>query len=110
MTVRITTVALGLLILAGWAASARAADTPRMVWIRAKCAVCHGEDGAGNTRQGKETHAPDLRAPATQNLPDTELRARIRAGHAHMPSFKSALKEEQVTVLLYYIRSLAPKK
>lgn len=106
----VATIALGIFVLTGSFTMAQAADTPRTTWIKAKCAVCHGEDGAGNTRQGKETHAPDLRRPETQKLTDAELRALIEKGHAHMPSFKTALTNEQVTALVYYIRSLAPKK
>ena len=46
------------------------------------CAVCHGEDGSGDTEigQGMYPPAPDLRAPATQELSDGELFSIIRNG------------------------------
>ena len=36
------------------------------------CAVCHGNDGGGNTEMGRGLYprAPDMRLPATQNLSD----------------------------------------
>jgi mono/diheme cytochrome c family protein len=39
------------------------------------CAVCHANDGNGDTQMGKHMYppAPDMRKPATQNLTDGEL-------------------------------------
>lgn len=39
------------------------------------CAVCHANDGSGNTEMGKGLFpkAPDMRLPATQDLSDGEL-------------------------------------
>jgi len=39
------------------------------------CAVCHGNDGSGDTEMGRHLYprAPDMRQPATQNLTDGEL-------------------------------------
>ena len=39
------------------------------------CAVCHGNDGGGDTEMGRGLYprAPDMRLPATQNLTDGEL-------------------------------------
>src|SRR4051812_17633242 len=39
------------------------------------CAVCHGNDGSGNTEMGRGLYpkAPDMRAAATQDLSDAEL-------------------------------------
>src|ERR1700758_4308341 len=39
------------------------------------CAICHGNDGSGNTLIGRNLYpkAPDMRLPATQNLTDGEL-------------------------------------
>jgi mono/diheme cytochrome c family protein len=48
----------------------------------ARCAVCHGADGSGQTEVGQNLYpkAPDLRSPQTQNLSDGELRYIIRNG------------------------------
>ena len=46
------------------------------------CAVCHGNDGSGNTDLGRNLYprAPDMRSASTQNLSDGELFAIIRDG------------------------------
>ncbi len=48
----------------------------------ARCAICHGNDGSGQTQVGRNLYpkAPDLRLPQTQNLTDGEIRYIIRNG------------------------------
>jgi predicted CXXCH cytochrome family protein len=48
----------------------------------ARCAICHGNDGAGQTQIGRNLYpkVPDLRLPQTQNLTDGEIRYIIRNG------------------------------
>ncbi len=107
---RRTATGLGIAMLVCWAVLARAADSPHATWIKAKCAVCHGEDGSGKTPEGQQMHVPDLRSPEVQKRSDSELREIIEKGHARMPSFKAALTQDQVNLLLYYIRSLVARK
>jgi len=95
------------------ASEAKAQDTPKGLWLKVKCALCHGEDGSGNTPQGKKTGAPDLRTAEIQQLSDDELSKRVEEGHAKMPSFKIQLSKEQIKSLVYYIREIGrqgPKK
>ena len=77
--------------------------------FRSKCAMCHGQDGAGST-VGKSMNVPDLRSPAVQKLPDAELAQIISNGKGGMPSFKDSLSEEQIHSLVSYVRSLHQKK
>jgi mono/diheme cytochrome c family protein len=55
------------------------------------CAVCHGNDGKGQSGMGKQMYpkAPDMTLPATQRLSDGELFAIIENGVrlTGMPSF-----------------------
>jgi mono/diheme cytochrome c family protein len=46
------------------------------------CAVCHANDGSGDTAVGRALYprAPDMRAPATQSLSDGELFSIIENG------------------------------
>lgn len=85
---------------------ASAQDTPKGLWLKVKCALCHGEDGAGNTPTGKKTNVPDLRTEEIQNLSDGDLHKRVEEGHAKMPSFKIQLTDAQVKTLVFYIRDL----
>jgi mono/diheme cytochrome c family protein len=64
--------------------------------FRAKCAMCHGSDGAGS-EVGKSMNVPDLRSPVFQKLPDAQLAQIISDGKGGMPPFKSSLSEEQIT-------------
>lgn len=46
------------------------------------CALCHANDGSGNTFMGRHTYppAPDVRLPATQQMTDGELFYTIQNG------------------------------
>jgi len=84
----------------------RAASTAT---FRTKCAMCHGQDGAGSA-VGKSMNVPDLRSSAVQKLPDAELAQVIANGKGGMPSFKNSLSEDQIHSMVSYVRSLHQKK
>ena len=77
--------------------------------FKAKCAMCHGQDGGGS-QVGKTLNVPDLRSPAVQQQTDAELAQIISDGKGGMPSFKGSLSDDQIHGLVTYIRSLAQKK
>ncbi len=77
--------------------------------FRTKCAMCHGQDGGGS-EVGKSMNVPDLRSPAVQELPDSQLAQIISDGKGGMPPFKNSLSEDQVHSLVAHIRSLSGKK
>jgi len=77
--------------------------------FRTKCAMCHGQDGAGS-EVGKSMNVPDLRSQAVQKLPDAELAQIISNGKGGMPSFKNSLNDAQIHSLVAYIHSLHQKK
>ena len=78
----------------------------RDVWIKAKCALCHGENGAGDTAHGKKTDTPDLRSEASRAKTDEELKACIEQGEHKRPAFRVKLTDEQVELLIRYVRNL----
>ena len=86
-----------------------AEETPQKVWIKAKCALCHGVDGASDTPTGKKTGAPDLREGVVQKMTDEKLASCIEKGHEKMPAFEVQLTEEEREILLRYVRDLAHK-
>jgi mono/diheme cytochrome c family protein len=77
--------------------------------FRTKCAMCHGQDGAGSA-VGKSMNVPDLRSPVVQKLPDAELAQVISDGKGGMPAFKGSLSEDQIHAIVTHIRSLHQKK
>jgi mono/diheme cytochrome c family protein len=77
--------------------------------FRTKCAMCHGPDGAGSA-VGKSMNVPDLRSSVVQNTADGELAQIISNGKGGMPGFKSSLSDDQIHVLVTYVRSLHQKK
>jgi len=76
------------------------------------CAVCHGNDGGGNTEMGRGLYprAPDMRLAATQNLSDAELFYIIENGVrlTGMPGWSTGTKEGETSSwhLVQFIRHL----
>lgn len=77
--------------------------------FRAKCAMCHGPDGAGSA-VGKSMNVPDFRSSVIQKRKDSELAEVIANGKNGMPSFKGSLDAGQIHSLVAYIRTFAAKK
>jgi len=82
---------------------------------KAKCASCHGADGAGATDQGAKMGIADYSKAAWQKAhPDAELKTAITAGvHTQKAGKKQEmdgypdLSPAQVDALVAYIRTLA---
>lgn len=76
------------------------------------CAVCHANDGSGNTDMGRNLYpkAPDMRVATTQDLTDGELFWIIENGirFTGMPGWSSGTKEGEETSwhLVHFIRHL----
>jgi mono/diheme cytochrome c family protein len=87
--------------------SARADDSATL--YKAKCAACHGPDGAG-TAVGTKLGAHDLRSADVQKMSDAELTEIITNGKNKMPAYAKTLKPDDVKGLVAFIRSLAAKK
>jgi cytochrome c6 len=76
---------------------------------KAKCAMCHGADGKGETPTGKAMKAKDFASEDVQKMSDADLSAAISAGKGKMPAFKT-LTSEQVKDLVAYVRAFGKKK
>lgn len=73
---------------------------------KAKCALCHGADGSGNTPPGKSLKVRDLRSAEVQQQTDGELANIINAGKGNMPAYGKQLSEADVDALIGFIRTL----
>ncbi len=88
-----------------------ALEEGRMHWAD-HCALCHGNDGRGNTEIGRNLYpkAPDMTAPVTQRLSDGELFSIIKNGVrlTGMPAWGSPshAEDDQTWKLVLFIRHL----
>jgi cytochrome c6 len=100
------TLVLAILLL--FSASTRADDAAST--FKAKCAMCHGADGSGNTPAGKAMKARDFASPEVQSETDAQLTDIVTNGRNKMPAYKGKLTDDQIKGLIAYIRDLAKKK
>jgi cytochrome c6 len=77
--------------------------------FKAKCAMCHGADGAGSTATGKALQVRDLASPDVQSQSDAQLTDIVTNGKNKMPAYKGKLTDDQIKGLVVYIRGLAKK-
>ena len=101
--------ALALLVSSGISAPVRADD--RSETFTTYCVVCHGDDGTGNTEEGKKKGARNLTNAKWQaSVDDARLIKSITKGHDKMPAFGKKLSEDEIKALVKEVRSLAVKK
>jgi mono/diheme cytochrome c family protein len=77
--------------------------------FKAKCAMCHGGDGAGSSATGKALKVRDLGSADVQGQTDAQLNDIVTNGKGKMPAYKGKLTDEQIKELVGFIRSLAKK-
>ena len=85
------------------------AQTDAATLFHARCAMCHGADGHGNTPAGKAFKAVDYQDPAVMKMTDAELTAIISNGKGKMPAYGKRLDASQILGLVDYIRTLQKK-
>lgn len=73
---------------------------------KAKCQMCHGATGAGDTPAGKSMKARPLNSPEVVKQSDEELAAIIRNGKNKMPAYKGKLTDAEINDLVKFIRTL----
>lgn len=74
--------------------------------FKAKCAMCHGATGAGDTVMGKNMKIRDLGSADVQKQSDAELEGIITKGKGKMPAYDGKLTKDQIDGLVKYIRTL----
>jgi len=73
--------------------------------FKAKCAMCHGPDGKGETAMGKKMGLKDLGSAEVQKMSDAELTGVITNGKDKMPKYEGKLTKEQIEEVVKFIRS-----
>src|ERR1044071_9079202 len=99
---KVTTISL--IVLFGVMSTAAFADGAAT--YKAKCALCHGANGAGDTPSGKAMKVKDLRSDAVQKQTDIELTKTISGGKGKMPAYGKQLSTDDIRALIAYIRTL----
>lgn len=73
---------------------------------KAKCAMCHGADGAGNTPVGKNMKVRSFKSAEDVKASDAELIKETTNGVGKMPAYKGRLTDAQIKDVVAYIRTL----
>ncbi len=74
-----------------------------------KCAVCHGQDGAGKTAKGKKVKVKDIRETIGKMSVDEMIKVVEDGKGKNMDSYKKEYSKEQIKALVDYYRTLAKK-
>lgn len=90
-------------------APARPAQADAEATYKAKCAGCHGADGAGSTAAGKAMKVRDFHGPDVQKETDAELTDIVANGKNKMPKYADKLKDAEIKELVSYVRELGKK-
>ena len=91
--------------LTGIAGLAKADDKSTSLY-NAKCAVCHGATGKGDSPAGKNMGVVSFSDPKVAGKSDAELKDAIEKGKNKMPAYGKSLKPDEIQGLVAYIRSL----
>jgi cytochrome c6 len=73
---------------------------------KAKCAMCHGASGAGDTVMGKNMKIRDFSSADVQKQSDAEITDIITKGKGKMPAYDGKLSKDQIGDLVKWIRTL----
>jgi cytochrome c6 len=74
--------------------------------FKAKCQMCHGPDGTGDTPAGRAIKAASFKSPVLVKTPDADLIAAVKNGKGKMPSYAGKLTDDQIKAAVAYIRTL----
>lgn len=77
---------------------------------KAKCAMCHGPDGSGDTAMGKKMKIKDLRSAEVQKQTDAQLAEIIAKGKSPMMAYEKQLDKDKINQVVAFIRELGKKK
>jgi mono/diheme cytochrome c family protein len=98
-------IAVLALLGASFAVPAIAQQTGEATY-KAKCAMCHGADGTGNTPAGRSMKLRSLKSPEDMKATDADLFKQTKNGVGKMQGYGNRLTDAQIHDVVTYIRSL----
>jgi len=104
--VRSTLNPVAVLLLAAFIVVPVSAQSDGADIYKAKCALCHGAAGLGDTPAGKALKAASFKDPEIVKASDDELITAVKTGKGKMPPNNGRLTDAQMTAAIAYIRTL----
>ena len=96
----------GLTLLGATFALPALAQQTGAATYKAKCAMCHGADGTGNTPVGKSMKLRSLKSAEDVKASDAELFKQTKSGVGRMQGYAGKLTDAQIQDVVSYIRTL----
>ena len=93
---------IAMAAMAAMSLSAFAADGAAV--YKAKCASCHGADGAG--AMAKKMGSRDLNSADFQKTSEADVAAVIAKGKGKMPGYDGKLSTDEISAVAKYVKSL----
>jgi len=100
----------GLILLSSFSIAGSPAASDGAATFKAKCAMCHGADGGGDTTMGKKMKVRDLRSADVQKQTDAQLAEIISKGKSPMQGYDKTLDKAKIDDVVAYLRELGKKK
>ncbi|HZP05688.1 MAG TPA: cytochrome c [Terracidiphilus sp.] len=76
---------------------------------KAKCQMCHGATGAGDTPAGKAMKVKSFEDPEVAKMSAAALEGITKNGSGKMPAYKDKLTDAQIKDVITYIQGLEKK-
>lgn len=84
-----------------------AAEVDAPAVYKAKCRMCHGDSGKGDTAAGKKMLVADLTSSDWKHgKGQAEVEKLIREGSGKMPKYASKLTDDEIVAVAKYFREL----
>lgn len=109
VTISVGVMCLAMMLFFLLFSSPAQSQSPGEKTYKAKCAACHGPDGAGATAAGKATKARDFCSDAVKSESDDDWTAIIGKGKNKMPGYEKQLSAAEIKDVVAYVRSLCKK-
>ena len=110
LMLNLTSCTAAIFVVALFVGQSSFAQTSGAETFKSKCAMCHGDDGLGNTPVGKSMGVVSYKSPEALKLSDAAITAIVKDGKNNkMPAFNGQLTGAQIKDVLQYVRALQKK-